>query len=100
MSFAALVGDRLARAEKCPHPDRLERAAVIVNGGGGDLAVCHPCKAMFEGLIASWRARTIGPAGVVDTMRRNGYSRGDAARFVLQLVADRLRVRLGFAVPE
>lgn len=96
----SLVGDRLARAERCPHPDRLERHAIIVNGGRGDLAVCLECKAMFETLIARARSRTIGPREVVATMRANGYSRADGARFLLQLVADRLRVRLGFAVPE
>lgn len=86
-----------AGAVLCPHPDTLARHAIEINGGKGPMVVCPNCKAMFEGLIRGWHHRELSPAVIVDTMRQNGYTRRDAAQFLLQLCADRLRVRLGFA---
>jgi hypothetical protein len=86
-----------ADAELCPHPERLAHNSITVQGGRRPMVVCPGCKAMFEGLIAGWHNRQLSPGQVVATMRQNGYTRGDGARFVLQLVASSLRVRLGFA---
>lgn len=89
-----------AGAVLCPHPGALERSALQINGGRGAMVVCPGCSAMFRTLIRGWHEHTHGPALIVDTMRQNGYTRRDAAQFLLQLCADRLRVRLGFAQRE
>lgn len=72
---------------------------MVVQGSRRSFASCPACKLMFEGLIEGWHGRQLGPREVVARMRAMGYTRADAAWFVLQLAADSLRVRLGFRAP-
>ncbi len=92
-------GGSLRGAEYCPHKRRLEACAIRVDADR-PMVICPSCKEMFESLIAGWHARQLSAGQVVSTMLQHGYSRGDAARLVLQLVADRLKVRLGFLKQE
>jgi hypothetical protein len=81
-----------AATELCPHPEARERAVVVV----GRYALCQACKRGFERISAQWDARQLGPREVVAQVVEMGYSRRNAASFLLGLVARRLRVRLGF----
>ena len=81
----------------CPHPDARKLQTLEIDGGKGPMHVCRECADLFRGLIRGWHSRQLGPKEVVSAMRGMGYTRRDAAQFVLQLSADRLRVRLGFA---
>ena len=84
----------------CPHPEARASCTVVVYGSGGrPFASCPSCKAMFERLIEGWHSGELGPRIVAATMLESGYTRVDAARFVLQLAADSLRVRLGYRTP-
>ena len=81
----------------CPHPQARASCTIVVPGAGRQrFAGCPDCKAMFEQLIEGWHARELGAKDVVTTMLGMGYTRLDGARFVLQLAADTLRVRLGW----
>jgi hypothetical protein len=84
-------------AELCPHPERLREHAIGILASRPPFICCGPCKRLLDSLIDSWGRRELGPARVIAELRANGYTRRDAARFLLQLVGDRLRVRLGFA---
>jgi hypothetical protein len=100
MNPAALdAARRLAAAEPCPHPEARARAVIVIPKFRGEMALCLPCKAGFEALVAGWRSRELGPAQVVARVREMGYSRRDAAWFLLDLLGERVRVRLGFARP-
>lgn len=83
-------------AERCPHPKSLEGNAILVRGNHRDMVMCAPCLRLFQGLSVAYRERRIGPHDVVTQMLASGYTRRDAARFVLELIAERLRVPLGF----
>lgn len=84
-------------ADQCPHPDAIAKHSVTVRGRWRSMTMCGSCYAMFDELIEQWHAHQVGPVDVVARMRANGYTRADGAQFLLQLTADRLRVRLGFA---
>lgn len=78
--------------ELCPHPAARERAVVVV----GRYALCQACKRGFERINAQFAAGQVGPREVVAQVVEMGYSRRNAAAYLLGLVARRLRVRLGF----
>lgn len=85
----------LGRAEVCPHPRERAANTIRVDGGHGPMDLCPTCKSTLEAVIAGWHGHRIGPAGVVAQVRALGYTRLDAARFLLQLLSDRLRLRVG-----
>lgn len=89
-----------SRAEVCPHPAAREVSAIAITASRRPFIACQACYRLFGDLIAAWHRREIGPAEVARRLSARGYGRLDQARFVLQLVADRLRVRLGFASQE
>jgi hypothetical protein len=82
-------------AAVCPHPGPLRSNAILVQARRHGFILCPTCLATFQELIADWHGRAIGPRQVIAQMFALGYTRGDAVRFVIQLVADRLRLRVG-----
>jgi hypothetical protein len=83
----------------CPHPKEREQHAITVRGRSRPMTLCGAiCWPMFGQLLERWDAGRISPSEVVTTMRQSGYTRGDAARFLLDLAARRLKMRLGFPV--
>jgi hypothetical protein len=90
---ALAAGQAVAAArEFCPHPAARERAVVVV----GRYALCQACKRGFERIGQQFNAGQLGPREVVAQVREMGYTRRNAAAYLLGLVAGRLRVRLGF----
>lgn len=87
---------RRGSAEVCPHEGPRTSNAILVRGNRRDMVLCPTCLRMFQDLGEAFRARRIGPGQVAATMLHAGYTRIDAARFVLELIAERLRVPLGF----
>jgi hypothetical protein len=96
LSLMARAG-MLGQVEYCPHPDRLKANAILAHGWRRDMVLCQECLRTFQELTAGYGAHSIGPREVVARLLALGYTRTDAARFLLELVALRLRVRLGFA---
>jgi hypothetical protein len=84
----------LRGAQTCPHPQRLASCAIRIDAGR-PFILCPICKEALELLIAGWHAHRIGARDVYAQMFALGYTRGDALRFLLQLFADRLRLRAG-----
>lgn len=82
-------------AELCPHPARLESCAIQVQGRRRVFICCPSCLQTFQRLIAEWHAGQINLGEVGAQMFALGYSRGDVVRFQLQLLGDRIRLRLG-----
>lgn len=96
---ADIARDMMLGAELCPHAELRANHSITVRGGRRAMTLCFAiCYPMFQQLLEQWDRRQVGPADVVARLRRNGYTRGDAARFLLQLSARRLKARLGFAV--
>lgn len=89
MSTGSLRG-----VELCPHPERLQSCAIRISAKR-PMVVCPSCSDMFTELIARFHAREIGGGEVAAAMQLAGYTRGDSARFVLQLMVDRLKLRAG-----
>jgi hypothetical protein len=73
----------------CPHPRSRAGATIQATGWFQAFDACGPCKRMFENLIAAWEQGMVAPSTVVHTMRTMGYTRLDAARFLLELVLAR-----------
>lgn len=82
-------------AELCPHPGRLESCAIRIDGRRRIFICCPSCLQTFQRLIAQWHGGEIGLRQVGAQMFALGYSRGDVLRFQLQLLGDRIRLRLG-----
>lgn len=82
-------------AQLCPHPARLESAAIRIEGRRRPFICCPSCLQGFRELIADWHQHRIGLRGVGAQMFAMGYTRGDVVRFQLQLLGDRIRLRLG-----
>jgi hypothetical protein len=79
----------------CPHPQALESCAIRVQGGRRGFICCPTCLEALQALIAAWHGGSIGPREIYAQMFALGYTRPDALRFLLQLLVDRMRVRLG-----
>jgi hypothetical protein len=80
----------------CPHESARGSCAIRIQGRHRAMIVCPECKDAHQLLIRHWHARQIGPKEVVTAMLELGYTRVDAAQFVLQLAGDSLKVKLGF----
>ena len=85
----------LAGAELCPHPDARLSCAILVQGGRHGMVLCPDCKDTLTSLIGRWHSRQVGAFEVAGQMLAIGYSRLDAARFILQLTVDRFKVKAG-----
>lgn len=88
------------RAVLCPHPERRERHTIELDGGRGPMQLCLLCYQSIGAMIRQWHQHQIGAREVSARMQGLGYTRRDAAQMVLQLLADRLKIRLGFAERE
>jgi len=96
----ALITTRIGvPAETCHHAEALERQVILIQARRPFVA-CLECYRLFGELIEAFHDGRIGPFEVANRLADVGYGRLDQARFVLQVVADRLRVRLGFADQE
>lgn len=85
-----------AGAITCPHPAARERHSIALQGRGGRwMVVCMTCSETMKSLVRSWHAYSIKRRTVYRRLRMLEYSRFDALRFVLQLMADRAQVRFG-----
>lgn len=86
-----------AARELCPHEAARARGVVVVpKGRRGSIALCIPCKRGFERIVRQFGAGELSPRELVAQVVEMGYSRTDGALLLLELIARRLRVRLGF----
>jgi hypothetical protein len=60
------------------------------------MVMCPQCLETFQQLTAGYHAGELGAREVVARLLALGYTRTDAARFLLELAAQRIGVRLGF----
>lgn len=99
MMSPAAIAAQLAAAVLCPHPKEREQHAITVRGRSRPMTLCGAiCYPMFGRLLERWDSGEISPREVVTTLRQSGYTRTDAARFLLDLAARRLRARLGWSI--
>ena len=80
----------------CPHPAARETHAIAVSSRqGAAMVLCATCFETMRATIQQWHAYSVKPSTVYRRLRMLEYSRADAIRFVVQLIADRAQVRLG-----
>lgn len=96
MGILELAGQLNRDTEVCPHPGPRSSCAILVHGRRRDMVLCPQCLETFQELTRGYLAGQISPSEVVARMRALDYTRSDAARFVLELVALRIGVQLGF----
>lgn len=89
--------------ELCPHLERRRALAQPVNheirvqaAGGKWMALCRECYEVLGGLRRGYHERRLGAKDVGAAMMEMGYTRRDVARFVLDLVGEKLKVKVGF----
>jgi hypothetical protein len=83
------------KAAVCPHPGPRVSCAIHVEAARVGMVLCPTCLQTLQKLIELWHANAIGVKDVTAQMFALGYTRGDALRFLSQLMADRIRIRLG-----
>jgi hypothetical protein len=85
----------------CPHEASRSSNSILVHGWKRDMVLCQECVRAFPELTLGFYRRQIGGREVVARLLSLGYTRTDAARFLLELLAQRLRIRIGFLrMPE